>query len=100
MEKYCSRKIDEIGRLILPIELRAKMGLSSKEDKTKRFYVTLQRVGHIIVMQPTDKDTENSRKIDELGRISFSGDIIEEMDWGIRKPVEIYYVDDRMAIFK
>ena len=40
MEKCCSRKIDEIGRLILPIELRAKMGLSNKEDKTKRFYAT------------------------------------------------------------
>ena len=100
MEKYSSKKIDEFRRLILPIELRARMGLGNKKEETEKFYITLQKAGHIIVMQPAKEDTPNALKIDELGRIKFPIELMEEMGWGIRKAVEIYYVDEKMAIFK
>ncbi|MCL2574531.1 MAG: hypothetical protein FWE34_08285 [Defluviitaleaceae bacterium] len=48
MEKYCSRKIDEIGRLILPIELKSRMGLGNKKEEAEKFYITPQRAGHIV----------------------------------------------------
>ena len=99
MERYSARGIDDLKRMVLPLEIRQKMGLEADVS-----YVTLLHVGKIVIMQPIkDEGTETEHftsKVDKLGRIEVPLELMKELGWKIRDEIALYYVDDGMVILK
>jgi len=98
MERYSARVIDELRRVVLPSEIRQKLGLEVTKPE-----VTLQPRGNIVIMQPMKQPMDDNyvtSKVDELGRIELSDKLIQKMGWKLEDKIAVYYVDDGMAILK
>jgi len=103
MERYSAKSIDDLRRMVLPLEIRQKMGLEADVS-----YVTLQCIGKIVIMQlvkqlanDDNSETEHfSSKVDKLGRIEVPLELMKEVGWKIRDEIALYYVDDGMVILK
>jgi len=104
MERYSAKRIDEMRRMVLPIELRRRLKLDSGKS------VFLQRINSMVVMQTLEEQyTEenlNPRddciilKVDELGRLQFPVKLIKDMGWEIESKVIMYYVDDETVVLR
>lgn len=93
------RKIDELGRVTLPIELRRNLGIEEK-DPIEIFVES----GAIILKKheetaETSKNTGIVRKIDELGRVTLPIEIRRMLDIEEKDPIEIH-VDDTLLFLK
>jgi len=97
MEKYSSKSIDETRKMVLPLELRGEIGL--KDGDT----VVLQKIRNMVVMYPSKENpSENSYllTIDQLGRLEFPAELMQDMGWEIKGWIAIYYADDGTVILK
>ena len=66
MERYSSRTIDELGRLVLHTELRKLLNLETGDT------VTMLVVENIIILRRVNEGLEQglaTSKVDELGRV-------------------------------
>lgn len=63
------RRIDHIGRVVLPVEMRKKLGINPLDD------IYFGIVGEEVHLSKKDKWDWISRKIDNLGRVCFSKEI-------------------------
>lgn len=63
------RRIDQLGRIVLPIEVRKKLGIKPFDD----IYYGI--VGEEVHLSKVDKGGWIKRKIDNLGRFGFSKEI-------------------------
>lgn len=89
MVKGIVRKIDDLGRITLPIEYRRMTGIE--------------------VLQPLDLYTENGvlrlrrgkgRRMDELGRYCIPKEIRRSNKWAIGQALDIYVDDGEICIGK
>lgn len=85
------RKVDELGRVVLPQEFRAKLGINKKE-KLEMY----KKQDTILIGKVDDEDIKDmggvssiSRKIDELARIVIPKEWRDELDIKFKVPVEI-----------
>lgn len=69
MELICSRKIDELGRIILPIDVRHSYELSVGDT------LAVKSTEFEIILYKSAKGMEIERTIDELGRINIPNEI-------------------------
>lgn len=93
------RKIDELGRVVIPIELRNRLGWNEKESL--EIYVESNK---ICIRQPKFEGRIDSvgiiRKLDELGRIVIPKEIRNKFDITFKDAVEILVYDDVIMIMK
>jgi len=89
MERFSTRKIDELGRIALHVELRKRLGLE------KRAKVTLTVVGSIVIMQVSDS---GGIEVCELGMITIPAEIRQKLAWAARSEVAMYHADDLLIL--
>jgi len=58
-----TRKVDELGRVVIPIELRRVMGIGVKEPV--EFFVD----GDSVILRPYRRDTERADMLKELDNV-------------------------------
>jgi len=96
MERHPKKAIDKMRRIMIPIEIREKMGLSPGD------IVTLCKKESTVVLQSGLKKLRagciNSR-IDEQGRMELPIELMEDMRWKIYFIVDIYYEGDKRVVF-
>ena len=78
MENNQARTIDELGRLLIPSQLRKELGLQKGDN------LALAHIGTEVVMQRTQDGTSTTCptcQIDFLGRIDLPAEIRQHMGW-------------------
>jgi len=107
MQMYGTQSIDELGGVVLPKELRRRLrGFGAKD-------IVLYTIGKIVIMQPMERHEEQQpmggndleigrfvSKIDKLGRVELPVELMHEMGWCFGHQIALYFVYDRMVIFK
>jgi len=97
MERYSDRKLDELSRIVLPIELRKRLGIEIGAN------VALHPVCGMIVLKTKGYEEAkewNASKVDELGRIELSVELRQKLNWQVRSDIAIYYLGDETVILK
>ena len=95
MERYSSRTIDELGRIVLHNELREKLNLSTND----KFYLKL--VDTLLILQRTvDKTLEDCTTcaIDELGRVNLPNVLRKKLCWDTSDKVAVYHTDNLIIL--
>lgn len=91
-----TRKIDELGRIVLPIELRRKFGI---DDKDKIDIYTENN--KIILKKADDSDSAGiTRRIDELGRIVLPIELRKNFNIDFKDTIDIYIEDNKIILKK
>ena len=91
MERYNSRTIDELGRLVLHTDLRQRLGLETGGK------ISLKHVDTIVIMQPVEDDAESDAavcKVDELGRIVLPIELRQKLGWREKDKLALYHTDN------
>jgi len=89
MERFSSRTLDELGRIVLHGELRNKLGLKTGGK------FTLTVFDSIVILQSTDS---GSHEINEFGMITIPAGIRQTLDWGIKDEIAVYYTDSLLIL--
>ena len=87
MERLNTRKIDEHGRMVLPIELRKK----EKWDFGEK--LTFTQIKNVGILHSSDESYEPKWvdvRIDELGRINIPPEIRRELEWMFNSEVDLF----------
>ena len=98
MERYRTAGIDELRRMVLPLELRKRLGF-----EVRKTVVGMRPVNSLVILLAVGENDEAERfvrNIDEMGRIVVPGELMEEMGWDIKDKVAVYQADDRTAILR
>nr|QGT51206.1 hypothetical protein Firmicute1046_2820 [uncultured Firmicutes bacterium] len=93
------RKIDEIGRIVLPREMREYLGF------TKRSYARVQLCDNHITLTKAEQtdailEIESIRKIDELGRVLLPKDMRDKLSWQVKEPIKIQVTENALILEK
>ncbi|MCL1884642.1 MAG: AbrB/MazE/SpoVT family DNA-binding domain-containing protein [Defluviitaleaceae bacterium] len=91
MERYSSRTIDDVGRLVLHSELRQALGLLA-EDK-----IFLRRVNTIVILQKATSNLDSdcfAAQVSELGAIELPAELRKQMGWKAKTKVAVYHTDN------
>ena len=95
MERYSSRGIDELNRLVLHSELRQVLGFEKGDT------VSLQRIDTIVILQKTKGDLEQgcfTSQVDDLGRIVLPTELQQQMGWEVKSRVAVYHTDNMLIL--
>ena len=84
MERYSSRKVDDLGRIVLHSELRNKLGLGTGAK------VALTVVDSIVVMQRMDT---GDCEVCELGMITLPVEVRHMFGWVAKSEIAVYQTD-------
>ena len=94
MKNYNPRTIDELGRLMLPKELREALGLETGME------VVLKPVRDTVILQKPQNSQGFITTIDELGRIALSKELRETMQWTIGDKIFLLIEDDGVLVLE
>ena len=89
MERYSSRKVDELGRIILHGDLRKKLGL----DEGARITPTV--IGSVVILQRTDT---GECEVSELGMITLPAEVRQQMLWKAMSEIAVYHTDSMLIL--
>ena len=94
MEKFQIRTIDELCRVVIPVDFRRKLGLQKGDN------VSLTHIGTEVVMQRADSDTNALTvcNIDFLGRVILPASIRRQMGWGEKGKIAMYHTGDSIIL--
>lgn len=94
------RKIDELGRLVLPMEIRKAFKLGEKEKMD--IYLDPKNPECVVISKFNQEDSAIglARNIDELGRIVIPAEIRRNFFIGERDPLEFFTEDNQIYIKK
>lgn len=90
------RRMDDLGRIVLPIELRDKLNI--KEKDPIEVYVD----GDLIYLEKKETDQEIGviRKVDELGRIVLPMGLRRKFEIGDKEPLEFFISGEKIVLKK
>lgn len=88
------RKVDELGRIVIPIEIRNNMGI--KEKDTMEIFMQGK---DIFIQKATTDEKGMTRVVDELGRIVIPIEIRNELELIEKSPLEVH-LDGKRIILK
>ena len=95
MAKGIVRKIDHLGRVCLPKEVRKSFGM----DHGSLIGMYIEN-GKIHVAKADDKFRGFGRELDELGRITLPIEVRRSLEFGDKQPVDMYVEGDEIIIRK
>lgn len=95
------RKIDELGRYVVPAELRRNLGIKNQmPGKNRRTRLEISLDVDKIIMDIANKSTIGvTREVDNLGRIVIPKELRKALDIGERDSLETY-IDGEQIILK
>lgn len=100
MERFSSRTIDELGRIVIHIDLRRLLILETGDK------VSLTLVGTLVIMQRVEDCSEDAvgpvcalSTISELGMIKLPAEFRKRLGWEAKEKVALYHTDN-MVIMK
>lgn len=97
MSRGIVRKIDELGRVTLPIEYRKSFGIATRENAPIGMYVD----GQVIRLHMAeDRFLGIVRKLDELGRLTLPIEVRRTLDFEDRQDVDLYVDGGEVCIGK
>jgi len=95
MERYSSRGIDELGRIVLHSELRNRLGLETGDK------VSLLSVDNIVILQRA-KDNPGPdyavSQVSELGMIELPAELRQKQGWKERDRIALYNTDNLIIL--
>lgn len=94
MVKGIVRKIDDLGRITIPIEYRKTADLKAGER------VGLQLEGKTIHIVKQDNFIGMTRPLDELGRIALPVELRRELGFTEREKVDMYIIEEEICVHK
>ena len=95
MNPISQRCLDELGRIVIPKELRTMFNL----EKGKELFV--ERVGQYIFINSEEQDnTYRVKNMDELGCIVIPIELRKELELKKKEPIEIYTYDKFVILKK
>jgi transcriptional pleiotropic regulator of transition state genes len=95
MAKGIVRKIDELGRITLPMEYRRTFGIGVKSP------IGMYIVGGVIhLVKVDDRFRGIARELDELGRLTLPIECRRTLGFGDRQEVDIYVDGEEICIRK
>ena len=95
MERYSSRTIDELGRIILHSELRKKLDMATNDK------FCLQHIDTLLVLQKLEIQSEEACptcQIDELGRITLPKEFRTKLHWEASDKLAVYHTDNLLIL--
>lgn len=92
MSKGIVRKLDELGRITLPIEIRRSLGITASN------HLGINLDGGVIRI--SKHVTGMSRPLDELGRVVVPKEIRTSMSFIDNQPVDIWVEDGEICLAK
>jgi len=99
MKIYSVKTIDNIGRLILPGELRKDLSL---ESGTKLYLLPINSI--VILYTDVNKKDISPQSIvaevDIFGRITLPRELMETMNWKEKDDIKAYHADEKTAILR
>lgn len=94
-DKGINRKLDDLGRIVIPKEYRKITGCNSG------IRVLIEFINDIVVIKKVDNNENNySRKIDSLGRVVISKDFRESWDWNEDDLIRVSRYDEYVILGK
>lgn len=91
MERYSSRTIDELGRLVLHSDLRKRLALETGNN------LSLKPVDTIVILQRAENDAESDYAlcpVDELGRLVLPIELRQKLGWKEKDKLALYHTDN------
>lgn len=79
-----TRKLDELGRLVIPSEYRKN---KVEDGKTP---VKVYNIGDYVIVELLDKVNESTKKFDELGRIVVQIEIRKKLNWKQNDKIKVW----------
>jgi len=95
MERYSSRTIDDIGRIVIHSELRQKLSLETGDK------FSLQVVDTIVIMQRTEAEPEQGcylSQVNELGLVELPTELRQQMGWNVKDKIALYNTDNLIIL--
>ena len=95
MERYKSRTIDELGRIVIPSELRKALCIKNGDS------ISLTVVSTVIVLQKAACDaqpTDNLCQVDDIGMVTLPTQIRQRLDWHTTDKLPLYHMDDLLFL--
>ena len=95
MERYSSRTIDELGRIVLHSELREKLSLEV-DDK-----IYLKVVDTLLVLQKLNGCSESGCfvcQVDALGRMGLCSELLTKLSWQTGDKIAVYHTDNLLIL--
>ncbi|MDF2608907.1 MAG: transcriptional regulator, AbrB family [Lachnospiraceae bacterium] len=94
MAKGIVRKIDELGRIVIPIEIRRSFEVMNREALTMSF------VGGVMHLVKANGEVSYSKGLDELGRYTIPIEVRRSHNWEIGQAMDIYVDGGEICIRK
>ena len=97
MTRVMKRKLDEMGRIIVPVDLREEFKFGTKEK------FNLQCIGNEVFLRKMSENQEdgyNDIQLDEMGRIRMPKELLDALGWKPKDVIGIYIVDEFTIGFK
>jgi len=91
MERYNSRVIDEMGKVVLPGDIRHKLSLNERDRLQLTSIATV-----VIAIKTKDEPVADSPicVLDDLGRIELPRCIRQKHGWQTKSKLAVYNTDD------
>jgi transcriptional pleiotropic regulator of transition state genes len=90
------RKMDELGRYVIPIELRKKLKINEKDP------IAIFNDGELIYLEKAAAVQEIAvmRPVDELGRVVIPMELRRKLGIGEKEPMELFLDGDKIVLKK
>ena len=95
MERYSTRTIDDLGRVVLHSSIRDEFGIKAGDS------ISLLLVDTIVILRKLAGEPEpgcSVSQVSELGVIEIPGEIRQKLNWSTGSKVAVYRTDDLLII--
>lgn len=95
MERYKSRLIDELYRIIIPGELIKELSINAMDK------VSFTAISTIVILQKTEDNAEDGNfvcEVTEHGMVTLPQKLRSQMGWDVNDALSIYYTDKLMIL--
>lgn len=97
MAKGIVRKIDELGRITIPMEYRKSFGIKVREQAP----IGMSLINGVIHLTRADEKFRGiSRELDELGRLTLPIEVRRSLKFTDRQEVDIYVDEEEICVCK
>lgn len=93
MERYNSRALDEMARIVLPSELRKKLGLESGDKLSMTLVDTI-----IILHRDSEASATATCQVSDLGVIELPRELRQRLGWEVKDLIAVYHTDNVMIL--
>ena len=96
---FIIRKIDDLGRIVIPRDKRKENGIAIK-DKFKVHIEEKEIILRKINQEESSSENQITRSIDELGRIALPKGIRKDLGFNIGDEVKIFFMANSTILIK